>query len=66
MTKETQKCPMCDGSGEIEKAGSKAAARQRRKKSIAVALRKEGYTIREIAALMGYKSPSQVHGILNS
>jgi hypothetical protein len=66
MTKETQKCPLCHGVGEIEKAGNNIAARQRRKKSIAHALRKEGYTIREIAALMGYKSPSQVHGLLNS
>lgn len=56
---------MCHGSGDISKAGAKMAARQRRKKSIALALRKDGYTIREIAALMGYKSPSQVHGILN-
>ena len=66
MTKETQKCPVCHGSGEIDKAGSKTASRQRRKKNIARALRKEGYTIREIAALMGYKSPSQVHGLLNN
>jgi hypothetical protein len=65
MQKQEVKCPVCKGHGTIEKAGKTIESRQRRRKDIAQKLRSEGYTIREIAALMGYSSPSTVHGILN-
>lgn len=60
MPKEKVKCPVCKGHGEIEKAGNQIAARQRRRKDIAQKLRSEGYSIREIMALMGYKSTNSV------
>jgi AraC-like DNA-binding protein len=65
MQKQDIKCPVCNGVGKIEKAGKTVEARKRRRKDIAQKLRSEGYTIREIAALMGYKSPSTVDHILN-
>lgn len=51
---------MCNGRGKIPKAKRTVPARIRRRADIAVKLRGEGYTIREIMALMGYKSPQSV------
>lgn len=65
MQKEKGTCPICKGQGKVDKPKQDVAARKRRKKEIATTLRLEGYTIREIAALMGYKSPSTVDYILN-
>jgi len=65
MQKEKEICPVCCGAGKITKAGNNIASKQRRRKLIAETLRAEGYTIREIAALMGYKSPSTVHQLLH-
>lgn len=64
MVKEKVNCPVCKGHGKIDKAGKTVDARRRRRKDIAEKLRSEGYSIREIAALMGYKSPSTVDWIL--
>lgn len=62
--KEKIKCPICKGHGEIDKAGGIIAARQRRRKDIAQKLKSEGYSIREIMALMGYKSTNSVSILL--
>lgn len=63
--KQTNKCPVCKGKGELEKPKSTIKARQRRRSDIANKLRSEGYTIREIMALMGYRSPNSVAILLN-
>jgi hypothetical protein len=62
--KQTIKCPTCKGKGELEKPKSTIPARQRRRSDIANKLRSEGYTIREIMALMGYKSTTSVQLLL--
>lgn len=65
MHKEKMKCPTCKGHGEVEKPGNTIVARQRRRKDIAQKLRSEGYSIREIMALMGYKSTNSVSVLLD-
>lgn len=65
MQKEKIKCPVCKGHGELDKPEQKVAARVRRRKDIANKLRAEGYTIREIMALMGYKSTNSVAVLLD-
>lgn len=64
MPKEMMKCPTCKGHGEIEKPGNTIVSRQRRRKEIAKTLRSEGYSIREIMALMSYKSTNSVSKLL--
>lgn len=63
--KETIKCPVCLGKGEVEKPSQNVQARKRRQSDVANTLRSEGYTIREIMALMGYKSTNSVAILLN-
>lgn len=58
------KCPICKGHGEILPAKKTSEARQRRRSDIANKLRAEGYSIREIMALMGYKSTTSVQLLL--
>lgn len=60
MPKQQVKCPVCKGSGEVLRANNTIKSRQRRRSDIANKLRSEGYTIREIMALMGYKSTNSV------
>jgi AraC-like DNA-binding protein len=59
-------CPVCNGTGRIDKPahlikldldGKVAAAAQ--------SLRKEGYTIREIAKVLGYKHPGSISHLLS-
>lgn len=57
---QIEKCPVCKGRGSLPKAGKTIESRQRRRSDIANKLRGEGYTIREIMSLMGYKSPNSV------
>lgn len=57
---QIEKCPVCKGSGSLPKARQTIESRQRRRSDIANKLRGEGYTIREIMSLMGYKSPNSV------
>lgn len=61
---KVEKCPVCRGKGEIPKAKNSSDARKRRQSTIANKLRGEGYTIREIMALMGYKSTTSVQLLL--
>lgn len=65
MSKQQVKCPVCKGSGEVPQAKDTIKSRQRRRSDIANQLRAEGYTIREIMALMDYKSPNSVAILLN-
>ncbi len=55
---------MCKGCGEIE-APSLSQKIMVEKKSTAIALRSQGYSIREIMKLMKYKSPRSVTDLLN-
>ena len=64
--KQTMECPICKGSGSVEKAAHTAEPRIRRRSEIAKTLRSEGYSIREIMALMGYKSTNSVSILLKS
>jgi hypothetical protein len=64
MDQKTIQCPVCKGNGHLKKPGLKIEARIRRRKDIAHKLRSEGYTIREIMALMGYKSTNSVAVLL--
>lgn len=53
------RCPICKGSGDIEEpSGRMDEAKARR--VMAKALRAEGYTIRQIMRLIGWKSPRSV------
>jgi transposase len=57
-------CPICNGKGCIEapKTGHKGSS----DKIIQVKkLKAKGYSIRKIASLMGYTSPSPIHRWLN-
>jgi len=60
MKHQKIKCPVCKGVGEVSPPSDKIKERQRRRSDVANKLRNEGYSIREIAALMGYKSPNSV------
>lgn len=59
-------CPICKGSGKIKGAKKTAETRKRRRADIAKRLKEEGYSIREIMALMGYKSPQSITLLLAS
>lgn len=58
------KCPICDGTGNIKAPKNSTEARKRRQSEVANKLRSEGYTIREIMALLGYKSTTSVQLLL--
>ena len=64
MKKQKDKCPVCKGTGEIHGPNESIRDRQKRRSEIANKLRDTGYSIREIAALMGYKSPNSVFILL--
>ena len=64
MKHQKLKCPVCKGSGEVPPPSEKIKERQRRRAEVANKLRDKGYSIREIAALMGYKSPNSVFILL--
>lgn len=64
--KDKIKCPTCAGVGIIDQPGLTLASRIKRRTKIAKDLRKEGYSIREIMALMGYKSTNSVAILLKS
>lgn len=56
-------CPMCNGEGKIEQPHFKQKI-MKEKYQTAIRMHKEGYSIREIAKAMGYKSPRSVHKLL--
>jgi hypothetical protein len=57
-------CPTCRGFGEIDEPNNTMGAKSKRQSKIAHTLKKEGYSYREIAALMGYSSPHSVSVLL--
>ena len=64
MQIEKQRCPICKGSGAITRILDETEEQKKRRKEIASILREDGFTLREIAALMGYKAHSQVYKLL--
>lgn len=65
MKQQKVKCSVCNGTGELSPPNNTIKERQARRAGIANKLRKEGYSIREIAALMGYSSPNSVFVLLD-
>lgn len=57
------KCPICKGKSEIE-APHLQQKMMRQKQDFVKILRKEGYSIREIMKVLGYKSPRSVAVLL--
>jgi hypothetical protein len=53
-------CPTCGGSGEIEVVMSYTETNR----PIAKKLRSKGYTIRQIAKMLGYKNPGSITNLL--
>jgi hypothetical protein len=54
------KCPLCKGQGNLPKPKGKHGRRIIDNTIMAKLLRKEGYSLREIGAFLGYKSPRSV------
>lgn len=61
------KCPICNGSGKIEDPRSEALKKMsiNLKKKAVIILHKEGFGLRQIQRLIGYKSPRSVAVIIN-
>lgn len=64
MKKRDHPCPICKGIGRLESPFSKKKSEARDKHSIALMLREEGYSIRQIMRFLDYKSPNTVQEIL--
>lgn len=59
------KCPLCDGTGEVERIPEVEKVKQRRlEKELAIKLKTEGFTIRKIASVLGYKHPGSISNLL--
>ncbi len=56
-------CPTCHGTGNI-KAPNLHGKNMDLKKSVARKLKVDGYSIREIMLIMGYKSPRSIQDLL--
>ena len=56
------KCPVCEGTGKIENPKSDIEL----KKQAVRILKKNGYGIRQIQRILGYKSPRSVQVILSN
>lgn len=60
-----RKCPCCNGSGMVaDPVTEKQKAREDRQ-TTAIMLQKQGYTIRQIAGVMGFKNPGSVSNLLD-
>lgn len=61
------KCPICRGSGKIEKPKQKIKyfRLQRNDEEIAKILKKHEYSYREIAKLMGYKNAQSIKHLVD-
>lgn len=59
---KTRPCPTCQGSGVVSVvvAVSKTATAR----PLAIKLRNDGYSIREIAAMLGYTHPGSISNLL--
>jgi hypothetical protein len=54
------KCPVCKGKGELPEPRKVARDRTRERYEMAKVLRANGYSIRQIADFLGWKSPRSV------
>ena len=59
------KCPICKGKGELPEPRQVGRDRAKEKREMARVLRANGYSIRQIADFIGYKSPRSVVLALN-
>lgn len=60
MAEEEIKCPACSGTGKLKVSVSYTDTLR----PVAKKLRIEGYTIREIAAMLGFKHPGSITNLL--
>ena len=67
MTKkvEGKKCPMCDGTGVVGGQRKLSPVLKEAHIKEAKRMRKEGYTLRQIAAFLGHKHPQTVQNLLS-
>ena len=61
---KTMCCPICKGSGMLNVPTFKQKA-MKEKKQIALNLKEQGYSIREIMKIIGYKSPRSIQILLS-
>ena len=54
------KCPVCKGKGELPEPRKVARDRSKERRAMARVLRANGYSIRQIADFLGWKSPRSV------
>jgi len=57
---QTMRCPICNGSGELPEPNSRIKDDKAERREAAKVLRDAGYSIRQIAGFLGYKSPRSV------
>jgi hypothetical protein len=60
------KCPICKGTGELKEPHARWVGKVADKKVMAILLRKEGYSIRQIMKFLEYKSPESVQSLLKT
>jgi hypothetical protein len=54
------RCPVCKGKGELPEPRQAGRDRSKERRDMAKVLRKNGYSIRQIANFLGWKSPRSV------
>lgn len=54
------KCPICKGSGELPAPNGRIRDKSEERRRIARILHKSGYSYRQIAKVVGWKSPRSV------
>jgi len=64
MVQEKCKCPTCGGSGSVNRIVVKPVGLTDTNRPLAKKLRKKGYTIRQIASMLGYKNPGSITNLL--
>ena len=60
MKKQKAECPICKGTGDFELPAKMQIDSMELKKHLAIDLHKKGYSIRQIQAALGYKSPRSI------
>lgn len=67
LGKKKEGCPACKGEGKLIPPNPKNGKRDvgGRMKDAATALRDYGYTLREIAEILGYNHPQSIQNLLN-
>jgi hypothetical protein len=61
--KKMCKCPTCGGVGQVEYI-PKPVFKSDTNRPLAKKLRKKGYTVRQIAKMLGYKNPGSISNLL--